>query len=394
MTHPVLRFRDDDRSEFPEWKTCRLGDVCETISGGTPSTANPDYWDGEINWLTPTEINSKYVHPSKRKISEDGYKNSSVKEVPQGAIILTTRASIGLCCLQNTADRYTTNQGFQSVNFDSTKVYNEYGYYCICSPTFQCCMMKLSSGSTFLEISPKNLKGIAFHFPSLPEQKKIADFLSSIDEKISSFGTKLDLLKQYKKSVMQEILNQKIRFKADDGSDFPEWKQQKLSEVFRITRGQVLAVDNLRERKDEIYCYPVFSSQTKNNGLMGYYKSFLYEDAITWTTDGANAGDTNYRKGRFFCTNVCGVLINNKGYANECIAYIINSVSKKYVSYVGNPKLMNNIMGNITIHFPSLPEQKKIADFLSSIDEKISLTHKQLLAMEEYKKGLMQQLFV
>lgn len=186
----------------------------------------------------------------------------------------------------------------------------------------------------------------------------------------------------------------KLRFRADDGSEFPEWEEKKLCDVFHVTRGQVLAFNNIHNKNDGTYCYPVFSSQTKNDGLVGYYKSYLYEDAITWTTDGANAGETNFRKGKFFCTNVCGVLINKEGYANECMAYLINSISRKHVSYVGNPKLMSNVMGNITITFPSLAEQKRISIFLSVIDEEIDLIEKQLSALNQYKKGLMQQLFV
>ncbi len=139
--------------------------------------------------------------------------------------------------------------------------------------------------------------------------------------------------------------------------------------------------------------YPVFSSQTKNNGISGYYSDFLYENAITWTTDGANAGDVNYRSGKFYCTNICGVLINHDGYANAFSAALINSVSRKYVSYVGNPKLMNGVMSRIIVPFPSLKEQQKIADCLTSLDELIKSESQKVETLEEHKKGLMQQLF-
>ena len=104
---------------------------------------------------------------------------------------------------------------------------------------------------------------------------------------------------------------------------------------------------------------------------MGYYNEFLFEDAITWTTDGANAGTVHFRKGKFYCTNVCGVLLNSYGYANRCIAEILGRVSKRYVSYVGNPKLMNNVMSEICIYIPSLAEQSHIDDFLLVLDKKI-----------------------
>ena len=172
------------------------------------------------------------------------------------------------------------------------------------------------------------------------------------------------------------------------------WYISKIKDIYQITRGLVLAVSLVKEIKDDIYIYPVYSSQTKNGGLVGYYKDYLYENAITWTTDGANAGDVNYRDGKFYCTNVCGVLLNQKGFSNKCMAEIINSVTRNYVSYVGNPKLMNGVMGDIIISVPpTIEEQQKIADCLSSLDELIEATAQKVEVLKEHKKGLMQRLF-
>lgn len=172
-----------------------------------------------------------------------------------------------------------------------------------------------------------------------------------------------------------------------------EWQIKEVGEIFDVTRGYVLAMSSVQEKKSDENPYPVFSSQTKNNGLAGFFKDYLYEDAITWTTDGANAGDVNYREGKFYCTNVCGVLINKKGYANKCISELINSVSKKYVSYVGNPKLMNGVMSQIKIPIPSVKEQQRIASCLSSLDEVITAHSQKLDVLKDHKKGLMQNLF-
>ena len=120
--------------------------------------------------------------------------------------------------------------------------------------------------------------------------------------------------------------------------------------------------------------YPVYSSQTKDNGLMGYYSNYLYENAITWTTDGANAGTVNYRPEKFYCTNVCGVLLSDKVEANKMISEVINSVSKRYVSYVGNPKLMNNIMADIDVNIPiEEKERENISKIFEKIDNLITL---------------------
>ena len=107
---------------------------------------------------------------------------------------------------------------------------------------------------------------------------------------------------------------------------------------------------------------------------MGYYKDYLYENAITWTTDGANAGTVNYRGEKFYCTNVCGVLLGDKVTPNQMLAEAINNVAKGHVSYVGNPKLMNNVMAEICIWLPSEDtERKAISTFVYSLDRLITL---------------------
>jgi type I restriction enzyme S subunit len=256
---------------------------------------------------------------------------------------------------------------------------------------------RTGTSNTLKRVSPENFLKIKILIPSLPEQQKIADFLSSIDEQITQNIKKVELLKEHKKGLLQNLFPSegenvpRLRFPefVNDG----EWEEKELGEIFQVTRGYVLSMNLVTDKQTEKQIYPVYSSQTKNKGLAGYYQEYLYENAITWTTDGANAGDVNYRKGKFYCTNVCGVLLNTKGYANICIAEIINSISKDYVSYVGNPKLMNGVMSKISIKIPSLPEQQKIADFLSSIDELITSSTKKVELLKEHKKGLMQQLF-
>ncbi|WP_180000925.1 restriction endonuclease subunit S [Acinetobacter sp. YH12255] len=244
-------------------------------------------------------------------------------------------------------------------------------------------------------ITVKDLQDFETYITSKKEQAKIASFLSNVDEKISQLNQKHELLSQYKQGMMQKLFSQQIRFKADDGSEFGDWENISVKEIFDVTRGQVLAVSNTVSVADTDYKYPVFSSQTKQKGLMGFYKKYLFEDALTWTTDGANAGDVNFRKGKFYCTNVCGVLLSKKGYANLCIAEILNKVTHKYVSYVGNPKLMNNVMSEIPITIPSnLEEQTKIANFLSAIEQKIEVVTQQIEQAKTWKKGLLQQMFV
>ena len=127
---------------------------------------------------------------------------------------------------------------------------------------------------------------------------------------------------------------------------------------------------------------------------MGYYNKQLYKNAITWTTDGANAGCVKYRDGDFYCTNVCGVLLNDNGYANSYIAEKLNSITKKHVSYVGNPKLMNNVMSEISIDFPSVEEQLKLSKIIDNLDSKIAREEVYKANLDKFKLGLLQQMFI
>ena len=186
----------------------------------------------------------------------------------------------------------------------------------------------------------------------------------------------------------------RIRFKRDDGSVFPEWKEDCIGNMFSVTRGYVLAVQKTRQEQDSEYLYPVYSSQTKNDGRLGYYNEYLYEDAITWTTDGANAGTVKFRKGKFYCTNVCGVLLEDKVKPNLCIVEILNIATIPWVTHNGNPKLMNNVMSEIKIKYPSsFEEQQKIADFLSSVDDVIATSEQEVANLEMQKKVVMKKIF-
>lgn len=158
------------------------------------------------------------------------------------------------------------------------------------------------------------------------------------------------------------------------------WEKRTVGQMFRVTRGQVLAATKTVGSPDKVNAYQVYSSQTKNNGLMGYYNNFLFENAITWTTDGANAGTVKFRQGKFYSTNVNGVLISDKGEANKTVSEALNKVAYKYVSHVGNPKLMNNVMSEISIKLPSVREQLQISSMLDALDNLTAVNQR------EYKK--------
>ena len=294
-------------------------------------------------------------------------------------------------------------------------------YHGICSPAYVI-LRRLGKGSNeyyrhylktdrFIRILTKNLEGLRdgkmisysqfsellLPTPMPAEQQKIAECLSSVDELIAAQARKVDALKTHKKGLMQQLFPREgetqPRLRFPEFQNAGEWEVKAIGNVFKVTRGEVLSMKLVQDEASDEAPFPVYSSQTINKGLAGYYSEYLYQDAITWTTDGANAGDVNFRPGKFYCTNVCGVLINTNGCANPCIAALLNSVTRSHVSYVGNPKLMNGVMAKIEIPFPSVAEQYRIAKFLSSLDALITAETQKYDAVKTHKKGLMQQLF-
>jgi len=189
------------------WEVKKLGEVAEIVGGGTPSSFISSYWNGKINWFTPTEIGeNKYTFESARKITKEGFINCSGKMLPVGSILLTTRAGIGdLSILMMEG---CTNQGFQSL-IAKEGYYNEYLYYLV--QTLKNVLIQNASGSTFLEISPNKIKQIEISIPSFEEQNEIATILSDMDEEITALETKLEKYKKVKLGMMQNLLTGKIR---------------------------------------------------------------------------------------------------------------------------------------------------------------------------------------
>ena len=238
---------------------------------------------------------------------------------------------------------------------------------------------------------------IEIYIPTLNEQAAIGRYFTTLDNLITLHQRKYDKLTKVKKSMLEKMF-------PKNGATVPEirlkgfsdaWEQRKVSELFRVTRGYVLAATQTETAKTAEKPYPVYSSQTKDKGLMGYYKDYLYEDAITWTTDGANAGTVNYRAGKFYCTNVCGVLLSNEVKANQMIAEALNNVAKGYVSYVGNPKLMNNVMADIVIQIPTQAEEREqLSSFFTNLDHLITLHQRELEKLKNIKKACLEKMFV
>ena len=188
--------------EIDEQYNRELGTVCSIVGGGTPDTLRPEYWEGNVEWFTPSEIGkSKYVLSSLRKISQVGLSNSSAKSLPAGTVLLTTRATLGEMSIARS--ECSTNQGFQSLVADSKRVLPEYLYYLqiLIKPWCE----KYASGNTFREISKASLSKCVVPVPCLNSQKRIVCILSRIDELIETHERAEDSLTQIKEGLLQQL---------------------------------------------------------------------------------------------------------------------------------------------------------------------------------------------
>lgn len=245
----------------------------------------------------------------------------------------------------------------------------------------------IATGTTSVAaIYTKDLLKIKLEIPSLPEQTKIANFLTAVDEKITLLTQKADLLSQYKKGVMQQIFSQELRFKDDDGQEFPEWEEKTLGEIAEtIQSGKSKGRQDLGE-------YPLYGS----TGVIGFSDRFEYEGkTILIARVGANAGFIYEVDGSYSVSDNTLILVLKKP---NNYSFFFNLLTKsnlnKLVFGSGQPLITGGQLKSLFVEVPSLPEQTKIANFLTAIDEKITTNQTQLKAVKQYKQGLLQQMFV
>ena len=197
-----LRFKDENGNDYPDWKLKKLSNIADIIGGGTPSTKKSEYWDGDINWFSPVEIGDKeFVSTSQRRITEKGLEKSSAKMLPIGTVLFTSRAGIGKTAILS--KEATTNQGFQSI----VPKENDLDSYFLYSMTsiLKRDAEKVGAGSTFSEVSRKQMEQIKLLIPILKEQKQIGRLFQIINRKINKQIHKIELLKQRKKGLLQKM---------------------------------------------------------------------------------------------------------------------------------------------------------------------------------------------
>lgn len=372
---PTLRFKQYD----DKWTICNLSDIAIVVGGGTPDTTDSLLWNGNIQWFTPTEVgHSKYVSKSVRTISQLGLQKSSAKMLPKGSILLSSRATVGECSIAK--HECTTNQGFQSL-IPKKGINNEFLYYL--TQTKKKHFIKYASGSTFLEISNSEIKKTKCAVPYIDEQAKIAELLSLLDEKIE---TQNKIISKY------ESLIKGIREKIANG----RWKWVKLDRlieegIVKLNRGNIIP----KHSKDTMYQYPVYSSSTQNNGLMGYNDTYMFDkELITWSIDGG--GNFFYRKKhKFNVTNVCGIMqVDESIYANRFIVeMLIYQHSRMKFDYQSkaHPSVISSLYSLPVI---PLSQQKYYCRMFMAMDEKFQTEQIYLYKLKEQKKYLLSKMFI
>ncbi|MEN9649112.1 MAG: hypothetical protein RL094_79 [Candidatus Parcubacteria bacterium] len=385
------------------WTQVTLADVSHISSGGTPDTNNKDFWDGEINWITPTEITKtgKYITlKTEKKITELGLKNSSARLLPKGSLIVCTRATVGECSISTYP--ISTNQGFKNLipKKDTTV---DYLFYFIKSikPT----LMKLGSGSTFLEVSKGDFEKIKLNFPPLSEQNRIVSVLETWDKLIEKITEKIKVKKNVKKGLMQDLLTGNKRLKGFED----KWEFKVLGEICEIKRGGSPRPiqDYITENKDGLNWLRI--------GDVPIGDRFIYKTTEKIKKEGLNK-TTLVKEGDFILSNSMSFGRPYIMKINACIhdgwlalMDISSSVNKDFLYYLlsssriqsvfrsisagsGVQNLKKETVSEVVIHIPKIKEQTAIANILTATDNEIDSLEKKLSIFKEQKRYLLNNL--
>ena len=298
---------------------------------------------------------------------------------------------------------YVASTGYAQIR---TKNNSQFLFQFLHTEKFVTNVMLRCTGTSYPAINSSDLSSIEISFPSLPEQQTIASFLSAVDEKIQQLSRKKELLEQYKKGVMQQLFSGKLRFKDENGKDYADWEKKKLGDVAEVKRGA--ASQHLNYVSDETKGIRLLRINDFLSNDAVYVENTLEMKRFTVQTNdiliagtGATAGIIFIVPEKFnnlsFSYNAPRIRVKN-AYHTFIYHYLKSGIILKQQQrlFVGNaqPFLDTDAMRGFKIKLPSIKEQQKIANFLSSIDAKIESTSQQINQTQSFKKGLLQQLFV
>ena len=391
------------------WEQRKLVDIAEIVGGGTPDTNNSNYWDGDIDWYAPAELgNNIYAESSTRKITQAGFDSCSTKMLPADKTILfTSRAGIGnTAILRHSA---CTNQGFQSLVIGDADVYFVYSM----SERIKKWAEEKASGSTFLEISGRQLETMPVNLPSLVEQQAIGSFFSHLDDLITLHQRKYDKLVIFKKTMLEKMF-------PKDGESVPEirfagftdpWEQRKLSEVATFGGGHTPPMADPDNYEDG-YVLWVTSQDVKSNYL---------DRTTTQITEKGAKELTLYPAGSLVMVTRSGILRHTLPVAElrkpstvnqdirvilpqgECcgewlLQFFISHNKELLLEFGKTGTTVESVdfgkIKDMLLYMPSTVEQQQIGDFFAKLDSLITLHQRKLELLQNIKKSLLDKMFV
>ena len=405
---PQLRF-----SGFKEaWVSRKLKDWDLTVIDGDRGVNYPkaaDFSpDGFCLFLNAKNVTKKgFSFKTKMFISEAKDNALSKGKLKRGDLILTTRGSVGHIAFYNEEiefDNLRINSGMVLIRNQNQNISSEFIYALFFAPKTTKQIATIAFGSAQPQLTVKEINKFKFLIPSLPEQQKIATFLSAVDKKIAQLTRKKALLEQYKKGVMQQLFSRQLRFKDELGRAFPEWEEKKLGEIGKIVTGKTPKTSESKLWGGDIQ----FVTPTDINALNKYQyftkrhvvktskMEVLPKKTIMYTCI-ASIGKMSLSVHPCVTNQQINSLIPEKDYSNEFIFYTLLFATPKIKSTQANttlPIINKKEFSRIKVLIPSIQEQQKIANYLSVIDEKINTVTQQITKSQAFKKGLLQQLFV
>ena len=243
-------------------------------------------------------------------------------------------------------------------------------------------------GATINSINGSDLKKFKVPFPKINEQQKIADFLTAVDKRIELLEKKKTLLETYKKGVMQKIFNQEIRFKDDIGNDFPDWEEMRLGDITNKKSSNISA-NSIEQIEGDYIVYGATGELKK----IDFYE--MDRPFISIVKDGSGVGRVNMCKPFSSVLGTLDILTNNELSDLDFVFQFLSKTSfLKYVTGSSIPHIYYKDYSKLKMLVPTVEEQVKISEFLSSIDNQIELFQTQIDKSRTWKKGLLQKMFV
>ena len=402
---PKLRF-----PEFKgEWEEKRIQDFAECCAGATPDTKKDEYWiDGTIPWMSSGEVNNTFIYSTEKKITQLGYDKTSTKLLPSNTVVIAlagqgkTRGTVAITRIE-----LCTNQSLCAVLPD-INLNSEYLFYFLSSQYKQLRNSSTGGDDSRGGLNLKIIGNFRLPYTTLAEQQKIADFLSNVDSIITAETKILNTLQKKKKALMQKLFTRQLRFKSDDGTDFPAWEEKKLGEISSSPKYGLNAsgIDYDGEHKylritdiDEVT--HTFSPEEITTPSEFSDDYLLEENDIVFARTGASTGKTylyNPNDGDLY---FAGFLI--KFHIKDANARFVfyQTCTHEYEKWVhvmstrsGQPGINSEEYSTLKIKLPCIEEQQKIADCLSSLDSLIQTQQKVVTTWQQRKKALLQQMFI